>query len=159
MEFNIVSRRTEIAYKAEEVDERAQHREVRDCASTVNAAVVQLEFASLSGETCRTCVPATESVGVSNDADDAAGVSRGHSSSALERRPERKERGSPRRGREPSMMPYGGEAASGTADHATPHDELLEQVLDRENMRTAWARVSPAPCPRRQVRRSTPKKL
>jgi hypothetical protein len=40
MEFKMVSRRTEIAYKAEEVDERAQHREVRDCASTVNAAVV-----------------------------------------------------------------------------------------------------------------------
>jgi hypothetical protein len=56
MEFNIVSRRTEIAYKAEEADECAQHHEVRGCASTVNAAVVQLEFASLSGETCRTCV-------------------------------------------------------------------------------------------------------
>ena len=39
------------------------------------------------------------------------------------------------------MMPYGGEAASGTTDHATPHDELLEQVLDRENMRNAWKRV------------------
>ena len=102
MEFNIVSRRTEIAYiypanggKAEEVDERAQHREVRDCASTVNAAVVQLEFASLSGETCRTCVPATESVGASNGVDDVAGVSRSHSSSALERRAERKERECP----------------------------------------------------------------
>jgi len=40
MEFNIVSRRTEIAYKAEEADEFAQHDEVRGCASTVNAAVV-----------------------------------------------------------------------------------------------------------------------
>ena len=40
MEFNIVSRRTEIAYKAKEADERAQHREVRGCASMVNAAVV-----------------------------------------------------------------------------------------------------------------------
>ena len=141
MEFNIVSRRTEIAYKAEEADEVAQHAEVRDCASTVNAAVVQLEFASLSGETCRTCAPATVSVGVSNDADDAAGVSRGHSSSSLGRRPERRERGSPRRGLEPSMMPHGGEAVSGAADNATPHDELLEQVLDRENMRKAWKRV------------------
>jgi hypothetical protein len=65
MELNIVSRRTETAYKAEEADEVAQHAEVRDGASTVNAAVVQLEFASLSGETCRTCVPATESVGAS----------------------------------------------------------------------------------------------
>ena len=72
MEFKIVSRRTEIAYKAEEADECAQHHEVQSCAFTVNAAVVQLEFASLSGETCRTCAPATESVGVSNDVEDAA---------------------------------------------------------------------------------------
>ena len=42
MEFNIVSRRTETAYKAEEADECAQHHEVQGCASTVNAAVVQL---------------------------------------------------------------------------------------------------------------------
>ena len=72
MEFKIVSRRTEIAYKAEEADECAQHHEVRGCASTVNAAVVQLEFASLSGETCCTGVPATESVGVGNGVGDAA---------------------------------------------------------------------------------------
>ncbi len=141
MEFNIVSRRTEIAYKAKEADECAQHHEVRGCASMVNAAVVQLQFAFLSGETCRTCASETESVATGNRGDDGAGVSRGHSSSALERRPERKERGSPRRGLEPSMMPYGGEDASGTADNADPHDELLEQVLDRENMRKAWARV------------------
>lgn len=44
MEFNIVSRRTEIAYKAEEADEVAQHAKVQGCASTVNAAVVQLEL-------------------------------------------------------------------------------------------------------------------
>jgi hypothetical protein len=41
MEFKIVSRRTEIAYKAEEADECAQHHEVQGSASTVNAAVVQ----------------------------------------------------------------------------------------------------------------------
>lgn len=141
MEFKIVSRRTEIAYKAEEADECAQHHEVRGCASTVNAAVVQLECASLSGETCHTCASVTESVGVSNDVDDAAGVSRGHSSSALGRRPERKEWGSPRCESEPSMMPSGGEDVSGTADNATPHDELLEQILSSENMQRAWARV------------------
>jgi len=141
MEIKAVSRRTEIAYKAEEADECAQHHEVRGCASTVNAAVVQLQFTFLSGETCHTCASETESVDLSNGVDDGAGVSRGHSSSALERRPERRERGSPRRGLEPSMMPYGGEAASGAADNADPHDELLEQVLDRENMRKAWKRV------------------
>ena len=72
MEFNIVSRRTEIAYKAKEADERAQHREVRGCASMVNAAVVQLEFTFLSGETCHTCVPTTESVATGNRGDDGA---------------------------------------------------------------------------------------
>jgi RNA-directed DNA polymerase len=39
------------------------------------------------------------------------------------------------------MMPSGGEDASGTADEATPQDELLEQILSGENMRKAWARV------------------
>ena len=132
MEFNMVSRRTEIAYKAEEADECAQHHEVRGCASTVNAAVVSLKCASLSRETCHTCASETESVGVSNDVDDVAGVSRRHSSPALGRRPERKERGSPRCESEPSMMPSGGEDASGTADNVTPHDELLEQILSSE---------------------------
>jgi RNA-directed DNA polymerase len=141
MEFKTVSRRTEIAYKAEEGDERAQHREVRSKASTVNAAVVQLRFAFLSGEACHTCVPEKGSVALGNRGDDGAGVSRGHSTAALAGRPERKERESPRRGLEPSVMPYGGEDASGTADNTNPHDELLEQVLDQENMRKAWARV------------------
>ena len=39
------------------------------------------------------------------------------------------------------MMPSGGEDVSGTADNTTPHDELLEQILSSENMRSAWARV------------------
>jgi hypothetical protein len=72
MEFKMVSRRTEIAYKAEEVDEVAQHAKVQDCTSTVNAAVVPLEFAFLSGETCRTCASETKSVGASNGIDDVA---------------------------------------------------------------------------------------
>ncbi len=141
MEFKVVSRRTEIAYKAEEADEVAQQTEIRGCASTVNATVVQQKFTFLSGETCRTCAPATESVGASNGVDDAAGVSRGHSTDDLSGRPERKERASPRRDLEPSMMPSGGEDVSCPADEATPHDELLEQILSSENMRKAWARV------------------
>ena len=80
---------------AEEADECAQHHEVRGYASTVNAAVVPLQFAFLSGETCHTCASVTESVEVSNGVDDETGISRGHSSSALERRPARKERGAP----------------------------------------------------------------
>lgn len=141
MEINVVSRRTEIAYKAEVVDEQAQHCEVTDCIATVNATVVQQKFAFLSGETCHTCASETESVESSNGVDDGAGVSRRHSSSALERRPERKERESPRRELEPSVMWSDGEGKSSTADNADPHDELLEQILDRENMRKAWARV------------------
>lgn len=38
------------------------------------------------------------------------------------------------------MKPYGGEDATCPADYADPQDELLEQVLDRENMRKAWKR-------------------
>jgi len=64
-------REWQIAYKAEEADEFAQHDEVRGNVSTVNAAVVQLKFAFLSGETCRPCASATESVNVSNGVDDA----------------------------------------------------------------------------------------
>jgi RNA-directed DNA polymerase len=39
------------------------------------------------------------------------------------------------------MKPTGGEDVPGTADEASPQDELLEQVLNSENMRRAWARV------------------
>ena len=39
------------------------------------------------------------------------------------------------------MKPHGGEEASCAADYAAPHEGLLEQVLDRENMLKAWARV------------------
>ncbi len=39
------------------------------------------------------------------------------------------------------MMPPGGEEVSCMVDEATPHDELLEQILCSENMRRAWARV------------------
>jgi len=68
-------------------------------------------------------------------------TSRGRSTVALERRPERKERASPRYDSKHSMMPSGGEDDFGTADEANPHDELLEQILCSENMRRAWARV------------------
>lgn len=39
------------------------------------------------------------------------------------------------------MKPHGGEDAPCAADYACPHEGLLEQVLDRENMRKAWKRV------------------
>lgn len=99
MEIKTVSRRTEIAYKAEEVDEVAQHAEVRGNTSTVNAAVVQRKSVFLSGEACGICVPATESGGGSNVVVTPEGVSRGHSTVDLTGRAERKERGRPRRER------------------------------------------------------------
>jgi len=141
MEFNTVSRRTEIAYKAEEMDEVAQQTEVRGSVSTVNAAVVQLQLMFLSGETCRASVLETGSAGVSNDTGDTAGVSRRHSNPAFGRRPEHKSHESPRCEPNPSMMPSGGEAVSDPTDQALVHDELLEQILDRDNMLRAWKRV------------------
>jgi RNA-directed DNA polymerase len=39
------------------------------------------------------------------------------------------------------MMPTGGEAASIPADQAPMHDELLEQILERDNMLRAWKRI------------------
>jgi len=84
-----VSRRTEIAYiypagggKAEEADEGAQQAEVRGCASTVNAAVVQRKCVFLSGEICPTGRPAlVGSAWAGNSTCDWAEVSRSHSRS------------------------------------------------------------------------------
>jgi len=50
-----VSRRTETAYKAESAGKLAQHNKARGSADTVNAAIVQGKFTSLSGEICFTC--------------------------------------------------------------------------------------------------------
>ncbi len=99
MEIKAVSRRIEIAYKAEEADEVAQHAEVRGSASMVNAAVVQWKLVFLSRETCGISVPEAESGGGSNVGVTRAGVSRGPSTVALTGRPERKERGCPCRER------------------------------------------------------------
>jgi predicted ATPase len=77
------------------MDEVAQHAEVQDQILTVNAAVVQWQAVFLSRETCRACASVTESADRSNAVGDAAGVSRSHSSSALEQRAERKERECP----------------------------------------------------------------
>jgi len=77
-----VSRRTEIAYKAEEADEVAQHAKVRGCASTVNAAVVQWKCVFLSGEICPTGRPAQAgSAWAGNSTCDWTEVSRSHSRS------------------------------------------------------------------------------
>ena len=64
-EFKAVSLRTETAYKADGPGEGAQHAEARGSGPEVNAEVVQLQFAFLSGET--------------PEAQADRGVSRGHS--------------------------------------------------------------------------------
>ena len=47
-----MSRRTEMAYKAESPGKSARHDETLDSGDTVNAAVVSPQFTSLSGEIC-----------------------------------------------------------------------------------------------------------
>ncbi len=50
-----MSRRTEMAYKAESPGKSARHDETSDSGDTVNAAVVSSQFTSLSGEICPVC--------------------------------------------------------------------------------------------------------
>jgi hypothetical protein len=49
-----MSRRTEMAYKAESPGELAPHNEAPGSGDTVNAAVVSPQFTFLSGEICPT---------------------------------------------------------------------------------------------------------
>ena len=51
-ECKAVSRRTETAYKAQSPGKLAQHNKAQDSGDRVNAAVVQRQFTSLSGEIC-----------------------------------------------------------------------------------------------------------
>ena len=50
-----MSQRTETAYKAVSPGKSAQHDKALDSRDTVNAAVAQSQFTSLSGETCPVC--------------------------------------------------------------------------------------------------------
>jgi hypothetical protein len=54
-ECKAVSRRAETSYKAESLGKAAQHVKVQDSGDTVNGAVVQGKFVSLSGEACLSC--------------------------------------------------------------------------------------------------------
>jgi len=132
--------RTETAYKAVSSGEVAPHTETLSLEDPVNAGMVQLEFAFLSGET----------LGEQSD----QGVSRGHSTvQACTGRPELDRRsstaGSPNTAKtpdgraderetpdEPSQMLW---PASGK--HGGTQVNLMEQILSRDNMLTAWKRV------------------
>lgn len=78
-EIKAVSLRTETAYKADASGKVAQHTKAQGPGVKVNAEVVQLEFAFLSGETSAPCRPAEQgSGGAGNGCIEGGGVSRGH---------------------------------------------------------------------------------
>ncbi len=73
-----MSRRTEIAYKAQSPGKSAQHDKAPDSGDRVNAAVVLRQFTFLSGEACPACGQ-SDSAGCGNAVGDRPGVSRSHS--------------------------------------------------------------------------------
>lgn len=105
-----------------------RNREFFNGHSTVDAGVVQLKFAFLSGDT----PPREEGRGDSR---------RRSTASALAGRPEHEGRQEPRRSAAPSEKPNGGDGSPSTQDKPEPQSELLERILSRENMLRAWKRV------------------
>jgi RNA-directed DNA polymerase len=122
-----VSLRTETAYKADEPGKVAQHTEARGSGSEVNAEVVQLQFAFLSGE-----IPGL-----------AGEVSKGHSTpQACGGRPEPVGCASTTEPQDTTPTPYGRveELEDSDGKHGGAQANLLEQILSRENMLRAWKR-------------------
>ena len=139
-----MSLRTGRAYKADGPGKVAQHTEAPGSGPQVNAEVVQLQFAFLSGETSTPCAPATGSGADSNGGVEAGGVSRGHSSAEPKAgRPEPVGYTSTVEPQPPATTAHGRveglEASSGK--HGGVRADLLEQILSRENMLRAWKRV------------------
>ena len=97
---------------------------------------------SYPGRPARRAVQLTlDSVLHGNMQDDQAGVSRGHSSS-----PPANEGPNPRKGNGPASSapttnPTGGVDGRRVAGKPDPDEHLLEQILSRENMLSAWQRV------------------
>ncbi|MFH7326441.1 group II intron reverse transcriptase/maturase [Desulfurivibrio sp. C05AmB] len=97
---------------------------------------------SYPGRPARRAVQLTlDSVLHGNMPDDQAGVSRGHSSSAL-----RNEGPNPEKGKGPASSaaatnPTGGAVGRRVADNPDPDANLLERILSRPNMLKAWERV------------------
>ena len=138
-----VSPRTETSYQAVGADELAPHSEVPGSAPKVKGGAVQLEFAFLSGETCPTSARSSGSAISGNAGGHRAGVSRGHSTAtALAGRPELDGcTATPASGliaTNPTGRATGIEAGR---KHGRAQSDLLEQILSRENMLTAWTRV------------------
>ena len=139
-----MSLRTETAYKADAPGKVAQHTDAQGSGAEVNVEVAQRKFAFLSGETSTPCVPATGSGESGNRSVEGGGVSRRHSTPQVGGgRPEPVECSSTTDPRPAPVTPYGRDAASEGADgkHGGAQDDLLERILSRENMLSAWKRV------------------
>ena len=122
----------------------AQHTEALGAGPGVNAEVVQLQFAFLSGETSRPGTPGTGCGATGNRRVEGGGVSRGHrTAEAKAGRPEPVGCSSTPEPRPATQTPYGRvegpEASEGT--HGGAQANLLEQIRSRENMLLAWKRV------------------
>lgn len=129
-EIKAVSLRTETAYKADEPGKVAQHTDTQGSGSEVNAEVAQLQFAFLSGE-----IPHAQA---------GREVSKRHSTpQAGGGRPEPDRYLLTSDPRPTSMTPNGRDAVAEVSDgkHVEAQVKLLEQILSRENMLSAWKRV------------------
>lgn len=139
-----MSLRTETAYKANGLGKVAPHTEAPGSGPGVNAEVVQLQFAFLSGETSISGALKSGSGTTGNRRVEDGGVSRGHNTARAEAgRPEPVGCASTPEPRSTTQTPYG--RVEGAEDSAGRHGgapaNLLEQILSRENMRLAWKRV------------------
>src|SRR6266498_3713375 len=131
-----MSRRTERPYKVDGTGKLAQHSKAPCSVPEINGPVAQPEFTSLLREICAPGPAATPGAADREVRRVSPEVSRGHSSSeTLERRPELVGRGSTPSSLSTATRPDG-QAVAGTADgkHGNPSDDLLEQLLSRENM-------------------------
>ena len=143
-ESKTASLRTETAYKANGPGKVAQHTEAVGAGPGVNAEVVQLQFAFLSGETSIPGNPGTGCGATGNRRVEGGGVSRGHSTAeAKAGRPEPVGCSSTPEPRPATQTPYGRVEGPEVSEgkHGGAQANLLEQILSRENMRLAWKRV------------------
>ena len=125
------------------MDPLAPHSQVQCSVPEVNDPVAQGEFTSLLREICAPSTAATP--GAANREVRRVGteVSRGHSSSEpSERRPELVGSVSTPSSLNSASRPVGhAEAGAVDGKHGSASDDLLEQILSRENMLKAWKRV------------------
>jgi len=94
------------------------------------------------GRPARPAVPSTRNSALhGNMKKDQAGVSRGHSSSSHGNEGPNSEQGKGPASSTNAMNPSGGANGRRVAEKPNPDEHLLEQILSRPNMITAWERV------------------